>query len=248
MKLLWAGLLVAGIGCSAPPTASAPPTTSAYGEPLEEVLGVIRERSLALQSAQYKLVGHNVFDHEPTKLKMTVKYEKNHWQQRIDGKFFYRTETIHETTSKSGGDQTELKTRFLTEVCDGKRIYRMLKSEDETKAENVRIPPENASTPDESAKYRILDKYTTYKLLDDDNVDGRVTFVIESVRKLPKFYWRTLTYHCKETGLPLRTVTFDEKGKIDSESMMSEVVVNPQIDPSRFTFVAPKGVVVRKIP
>jgi outer membrane lipoprotein-sorting protein len=85
------------------------------------------------------------------------------------------------------------------------------------------------------------------ELLEEDSVDGHDAFVIEATRKSRRggaTRKRQAYYFSKEHGMLLKLEERDRKGKAISSLMYTDLEFDTEIDPKRFEFQAPEGVIV----
>lgn len=93
-----------------------------------------------------------------------------------------------------------------------------------------------------------MEKVYTLKLLPDETVDGKPCYVIEMTPASPAMratMGRMVSYYVKKTGLSIKGVSYDTKGKVSSTTITTDVKVDEKIDPSQFVFKAPAGVTVQ---
>ena len=84
------------------------------------------------------------------------------------------------------------------------------------------------------------------KVLPDEKVDGKDTFVIEAVPKgLARQPVTKMKYYLeKENGTVVKLLGYDRAGSEIMSIVYSNIKINPEIDVSRFVFQAPEGVQV----
>lgn len=101
-------------------------------------------------------------------------------------------------------------------------------------------PDAMEGTPGGRGTFEQLRKTRTMKLLPSEMVDGTDAFVIEStVKKGSESGIRQYKfYFAKDTGVLFEAIGFDDDGKPVTAIRFSNVKINPQLDPGRFTFTA----------
>lgn len=150
------------------------------------------------------------------------------------------------------GDQEMKMDQSTLMVVDGEFAYTLITRKspamglDQTMAAKSDIEPSMSGAP----KYMFtqLRETNTLKLLPEQTIDGRKVFVIEASQTaetgMPGGTYRTVLCLCQETGMAVKTETFDADGKSVSTMAFSDIKVDQDIDPARFKWVAPEGVEV----
>jgi outer membrane lipoprotein-sorting protein len=182
--------------------------------------------------------------HVKTDLDMTVRYERRpekNYVSRIEGRSNMVTRVKEEPERK---DKTEILTVF-----DGKFTYILSKNEQMTSAMKQKHDPRTAQNPfDAEAMFRQMHKDFTLKLLPDESVDGKSCWVVEAVpkdlEKMGDMMARSLTSYDKKSGLALKTVVYDRKGRITTSVNVSDIRFDEDIPDDQFEFKAPAGVQV----
>jgi hypothetical protein len=91
-----------------------------------------------------------------------------------------------------------------------------------------------------------LKKEYDLKLLPDETVDGKATWVIEAKAKqsIPGGPATLVSYFDKSNGMNIKIVGKDPGGKTVLTATTSDIKINPPLKPERFVFKAPEGVEV----
>lgn len=143
-----------------------------------------------------------------------------------DGK---ETRSESKVTSVSDGEFTYM----LTEDANGKQV---MKSKATTLAE---------ARP--TAWLKTMREHFEITVLDDEKVDGKDCYVIQSKFKPQEGappQGRTVMYFRKDSGLSVKSLVYDENGKVTTESVTTDIKLNAGISESRFKLEIPPGVKV----
>jgi outer membrane lipoprotein-sorting protein len=145
------------------------------------------------------------------------------------------------------GQEQKSKT-ISTMVCDGEFMYSVSEANGEKSATKQNIMTQGWIT--DKTYFNNLRQGSKLKLLPDETVDGRSTYVIEATSKqAPPANQSGTTavsymYFDKETGLVIKWLSKDASGKVVSTSITTDLKVNSTISADRFVFKAPEGVEV----
>ena len=165
----------------------------------------------------------------------TMKYMKR------DGKMLSRTETKSSMMYKMGEMEQKTDSQSLI-VVDGEHMWSLTDTQGQKNATKTKVSEAQQQT-DPTVGW----EHFNVKLLPEEKVDGKACWAIEMTPKQGEAHAmnnRTVSYYDKETGLPLKTIGFDDKGKEVTTITISDIKINEKIDPKLFKFEAPAGVEV----
>ena len=163
-----------------------------------------------------------------------------------------RFENKSHSITKIGGKEYKNEST-MTSIYDGEFQYGLIDNMGNKMATKQRPYPGSMIDPfDILPQFRAMDKTHRVRLLPDDKVGGRNAWVMEIGPKTPvsrpagskgeSAGERTVNWYDKDTGVLIKTVSYDAGGKPYSTTTMSDIKVNDKIDPDRFKFKAPEGV------
>lgn len=136
-----------------------------------------------------------------------------------------------------------------TRICDGQFVHTLTENMGRQTATKVRARPGRIMGASKSL-FRRWHRLYDLKLLPDESVHGDQAYVIEAKPKLgdPGLPARTLFYFSKNSGILIKRVHQDDKGKTTESTTFSSIILNPEIDPQRFVFEAPDGIeIIEKV-
>ena len=146
------------------------------------------------------------------------------------------------------GDQN-LTFDFATlRVCDGTFTYELSERMGTKTARKTR--PDPLSAADVKTLLATLHGANTLKLLDEQTVGNQRVFAIEATPQsnAPGRPYKTMVYYfSQEHGVLIRQEARDPKGKVVQSTEYSQLEFDGKIDPKRFEFKAPEGVIVRDL-
>ena len=135
----------------------------------------------------------------------------------------------------SGGGQG----MSMTTISDGEFSYTLMGQM------ATKMKQDNAQSMDPKAAFKMLRENYELKVLPDQSVDVQAVYVIEgSPKGGGAGGGKTVSYYAKDSGVALKSDTYDASGKLVTTMKLSNVKINPKIAPSRFVFEAPDGVQV----
>ena len=163
-----------------------------------------------------------------------------------------RFENKSHSTTKIGDQQTKYESS-TTMLYDGEFQYRLIDNMGKKIASKDRPFPGSMVDPfDILPQFRAMDKTHRVRLLPDDKVGGKAVWVMEISAKTPASRpagskgesagERTVNSYDKDTGVLIKSISYDSGGKPSSTTTMSDIKVDDKIDPERFKFKAPEGV------
>ena len=166
-------------------------------------------------------------------------------------KWLSRVEAKTTGTRKLGETPEEkIESKMLT-ILDGEFMYNLTESAQGKQAMKMKQP---ANDTFGDKMWEEMHKHFDMKLLPDETIDGKSTWVIESRPKAEKDATpemkaamegtRSVTNYRKSDGAVLKAATYDKSGKTTMLMTMTDVKydVDPKAD--AFKFTAPEGVTV----
>jgi outer membrane lipoprotein-sorting protein len=160
---------------------------------------------------------------------------------RKGGKLCMRMELKTTMPQPAGGD--EKVEQSMLSIMDGE--YNWTLSETMGQKMAMKTKPDPRATGDPKALFEELRKDNELKLLPEETVDGKKTFVIEATPKDKAAGTKSLLYFDKERGAMLKMVTLSADGKPMWTMTYSDVKYDADISPDRFVFKAPPDVEVQ---
>jgi outer membrane lipoprotein-sorting protein len=178
-----------------------------------------------------------------TKLKMEATSESV-WR---GDKVLMRVESKITTIMKME-DQPEKKTEAKSlSVSDGEYMYVLNEQEGQKSAMKMKQDPRANLRAKEG--FEQVHKDYDLKLLPDEKVDGKDTYVFEATPKKPDpdTTTRIKYYYTKQGGIMVKCVTTSKSAQMKSTTTLelTEVKPNADIKPERFVFKAPEGIEVQ---
>ena len=141
-----------------------------------------------------------------------------------------------------------IKTNVLT-VSDGDIVYSQRTSGEKTSVSKARAGHKAETAPGGGAgKFTAMKKRYDLKLLKNKRFDGRKVYVIEGKPKagVEKAYdkmERIEMYFDQETGLQVRSALYGKR-KLITEVTLTDLKVNPKLNPAIFKYIPPEGIEV----
>ncbi|MFQ5806099.1 MAG: outer membrane lipoprotein carrier protein LolA [Phycisphaerae bacterium] len=208
------------------------------------------EKKIVKQWQKHKSLKANVTRTEGTEAKgrtATSKGEGTYEFMRRGDEVLFRKEmrTIWEVDA--GPRKTKLEMNTL-KVCDGKYEYEL--SERMGWKTAVKTKPDPASGANLKTFLENLRAKNDLKLLEEEAVEGQDAYVIEATPKnlRPGNPHKTLVYYfSKDHGVLLKEERRDKDGKAVLKIAYTDLEFDVKIDPKRFEFKAPEGVIVQDL-
>lgn len=160
---------------------------------------------------------------------------------RKEGKTQTRLELKTAIVQKVGEEEMKMDQEVLL-IVDGQHQYTLASAMGQKMAMKSDIDPQFSGEP--KALFAQLHKDSELKLLPEETIDGRKTFVVEATPKATgaKPFSRSLSYFDQEHGVLLKSVQYDASGAAVQTSTYTDVKIDVDIDPQRFVFKLPEGV------
>jgi outer membrane lipoprotein-sorting protein len=218
------------------------PATTIAEETIDTVEKKIVETFDQYDSMTYKLT--MTMEAAMGGMTMTGKGEgASEYMKKGDKSLFRQEMTITVENSMSPGQPM---TSNSTIICDGEFVYTVQEQGSLKQAFKQNIA-DTDSAPGGKMMFENLKKNSNLKLLLDEKINGEEAYVIEVVPKQVNPMGgptKIKRYIIKKTAVPAKLEMFGPDGKVMMTITMSDVKIDPKIDPSRFVFKAPEGVQV----
>jgi len=162
-------------------------------------------------------------------------------------KVLSRIESKSERVEKAGDQSAKMESSLL-EISDGQHDYALLEAQGAIRATKRTANTTNRFTPfDPMRGFKMMEENIEMRLLPDETIDGQETFVIEMKPRsgsanLPA--GRSLVYYDKATGINVRSITYDMRGKLTTTTVNTDIKIDAPIARDRFAFKPPPGVEV----
>lgn len=163
--------------------------------------------------------------------------------KRDDARMF-RME-IQSSTTRTTGDKSEVIASSILALNDGKHGYVVQEAQGQKSAVKHKADARPARNPtDYKLNFDTLVAENDIKLKADETVDGIEAYVVESAPKKPDAspYSRAVTYFRRDTGLMLKSVSYDKQDQPVMTMTFSDYRLDEDISPDRFVFTLPDGV------
>jgi len=129
---------------------------------------------------------------------------------------------------------------ILTYIRDGEFLYHLVRQYELVTATKYRYNPDRVLQIGGPQLLRSLAERNDLKLLPEEQIDDRATYVVEAKPKGGD--WVSRHYFDKQTGIRLKLVELDEKGVETLSISLSELNFNPEFSEDLFTLIPPEGV------
>lgn len=219
---------------------------------LDEFKKTIQARVSAYRSIQYRTKVK--IDIRTERLTMTGTTEQTYETLRKGDKVLFRAETIVDHTRKENGEDVFLQARTL-ELCDGEYNYVFIRNMDERKAYRRKTDPNsNYNSFNPMAEFARMERGSILRMLPDEMVNGRLAYVLEATlrpntpEERASDVPRTVYYYDRATGLIVKALAYDRKGRIASTTITDSIRINGDIPPDQFVFKVPEGVKIEEMP
>ena len=158
-----------------------------------------------------------------------------------------RALTRYQARGQAGGQGDQVAETINLSIYDGQYLYDLRQTPQGTYAFKSK-PDHNPHDP--IGQLRVAREKFDARLLPDRVFEGKEIYAIEFRPKgsepgSPSR--RTVSYTDRKTGLPVKTISYDEAGKVVSTAAVIEVKVNEDIPRDHFVFQAPPGVEVQDL-
>ena len=240
LKLIRIAMMGAMIGALLTP-AYANPTIESVEKEIAERTTTLKSYAADLEITTTKAVGP---------MAVTSKGKGTVEKLLVDDVWRSRMDLVNTMSSDSlPGGMGALQSNILT-VFDGEMNY--VEAEAMGMRQVFKKAPEAGDVNRKGdAPFEKLHEQGEVKLLPEEKVGETACYVIELVTsdearaakaELPK---RMVMCFAKDSGIPLKSLMFDEAGKSMGSMALSNLKLNPELDPKRFTYTPPAGVTVQ---
>lgn len=154
----------------------------------------------------------------------------------------YRSEVKSTMVIEAGGRTMKFDSNVL-EIFDGNYTYRLAEQVGLKTATKSKRDPR--SVADLRAFLKHLRTEGSLKLLEEDSVGGRDAYVIEVTPASRRPGQTVVYYFGKDDGVLLKQVVRGREGQPGRTTVYSDFEFDVKIDPKRFEFQPPKGVIVQ---
>lgn len=153
-----------------------------------------------------------------------------------DDKVLSRVEMTSESIATIGS--SEIKSRDIhTLYGDGKYIFDVGETNGQKMAFKMNSDPMQSAVPNRALFDVLRTEYET-KVLPDEKLDGKDVWVIEArpkdTEKTPAA--RMVSYFRQDVPLMVKTVSYDKFDRPFQWTTLTEIKIDPKIDPERFVF------------
>jgi len=157
----------------------------------------------------------------------------------------FRAETKDSSVTQLGDQEMKQEATILA-ICDGEFVYSMTDRMGQKQAAKT-TPDPSQSIVDFKAGITALRKSYDLKLMPDEKLDGKDTYVIEATPKTADDAPLSKLVLCfaKDLGLALKTTAYGKEGQLIATSLLTDVKLSPDFPADRFVFKAPEGVTVK---
>jgi len=166
-------------------------------------------------------------------------------EMKADGKVLYRHDLRVEGVESYQGAQEKIK-HTETLICDGDYIYTLTDQMGVPTATKQKITPARTGGIDLNT-FKWLKLRYDLTLLPDASVANETTYVIEARPKKKDATLPERTVYCfsQESGNLVNRSIEETQGQVSESTTLTNIKVNPEIDPRRFQFEPPDGVHVQ---
>lgn len=180
-------------------------------------------------------------------MKMTSKSEGIYEYARRGDKLMLRMESKSAGTSKFGDHEQKTEEKGLM-VADGEFFYTYTEGTNGKRAVKLKQDPQQLNAAGKRM-FENLRKDYELKLLPDEKIENQQVWVIQATPKKPRDGIKSEKHtYCfrQDNGVLVKSLTESEQeqGKSTILFTLTEVKLNPDLSPDRFTFKAPEGVTV----
>ena len=214
----------------------APPTTQKNTEldPIEKKLLAMVPRFTSLSATlTLKIDFSGKLSWDRTEAKGTVEYMIQ------SDKILSRVDVTSDSVSTVATNET--KTHDVhTLYGDGQFVFDIGETNGTKMAFKMKSDPMQIAVPSKALFDVLRQEYET-KVLPDEKIDGKEVWVIEArpkdTEKTPAA--RMVSYVRKDIPLTIKTVSYTKFDKVFQTTTLTEIKVNPKIDPERFVLKRP---------
>lgn len=229
--------------CAAVATLSCALVASA-AETLESIEKKLDEQTAKVKSLQY--TSRATSDTDMGMAKTHTVTDMRYEVSRSAGKTLFRMESKMKMSQKVGDAPEQVQDMTSTVISDGQFSYSLTKNAQMESA--MKMKADGQDPLNTKKQFADLEKTFKIKVLPDEAVDGKDTYVLE-LTPIDKAMAaagmsRMVNYYDKKTGIPLKTLGYDAAGKVTMTSLVTDIKINADIPAERFVFKAPPGVQV----
>lgn len=219
--------------------------SAARAETLEEVKKQLGEKFAGHKTVQYKVKMQS--DQSVMGMSMKSTVDAIGAMARKGDKVLSRVEQESVSIRKMGDEEQKTESKSLT-ISDGEYTYTLMENTGQQQAVKQKIDPETqASMFDPAKMLEQFEEAYLLKLLPAESVNGKPAHVIEMTPKdenMREYMGRSVLYFDQESGLGVKTLTYNNDGKVTGTTEMTDIKINADVSPDMFVFKAPPGVEV----
>ena len=183
----------------------------------------------------------------------------NAWVSRVESK---NNMSRHAKEGKPEKQESEILT-----ITGGDQAFMLTSGGGQKMAMKSRMDPKTTPSPfDAQAMFKMQHEDFNAKLVGQEKLDGKPVWVIEltpkngdsgkkgdsgdkrtdddSVEEAEPTLGRAVTYYDQATGVAVKSLSYDSKGKLVTTLTVTDIKVNADFPPDHFTFRPPPGVQV----
>ncbi len=235
-----------GIACVAVLSLAIFAAPAARGESLDDVKKAIASKYKDYKTLQYKSRTTSNMEYGEG---MSMKSETDmtlHYQRKDEKTIQSRMEMKSKSVQKTGDNEVKMDTTMLV-VSDGQFVWTLSDYAGTKTATKAKVDPVQQDVFDQDKFFKQQEEMYSLKLLPDATVDGKPCYVIEMTPKqemIKQSISKMLQYYDKKTGVALKSITYDAKGKESGTMVVTDLKVDESIPADKFQFKAPAGVEV----
>ena len=165
-----------------------------------------------------------------------------------DNGYMSRIESKSKSVLKMQDQPEQESETELLAINDGDVMYSYSETGDTKTAMKKKIDSKTDINPFKpTSLFKQQREHFDLKLLPDEKLDGKATWVIESTPKADgnlKDAGKSRAWYEQKTGVVIKAIGYDKEGKEISSSKTSDIKIDSDIADDRFVFKAPEGVEV----
>ncbi len=229
MMMCCVGLAVAGFAVQA-----------ARADSLDDVKKKLQSQSQELQTLREEVQMTTAMPAGADKMTSSSTME---YARRAKDKWVYRVDTVMKMPRQEGQPGPE--SMKSTSIYDGQYVYTIMDQGGQKTAMKMKADQGGQKSQTEPTGLAEMEKHYDLKLLPDEKVGGKNTWVVEARPKpdqAQSAFDRMVTWYDQANGVAVKMLTYDKAGKPLSTMEVTKVEVNGKIPDERFA--VPAGVQV----
>jgi outer membrane lipoprotein-sorting protein len=216
-------------------------TSAVLGETLDAVAKAITEKAESHKSQQARVITTQKM--QTPQMKLDSQSDTTYECLKKGDKWLYRSESKTKSDSVVAGQENKQEGTSLV-IYDGEYVWTLSEMNGQKMAVKNRPAADFSQMPNK-AFFDSLEKSYELKVLPDETVDGKATWVIQATPReappegLPAVL---IMYFDKDTGISLKTLGKDSSGKEVLTVVTKDVKTDAPLAADRFVFKVPEGV------